>query len=53
MRVGRVGQGKTTFIEDFLAETIVNGQSCAVARGRCSERLAGTEAYSPFLEALE
>ena len=24
-----------------------------MARGRCSERLAGTEAYLPFLEALE
>jgi len=49
---GEPGKGKTTFVEDFLAEPIVNGQSCAVARGRCSERLAGTEAYSPFLEAL-
>ena len=25
----------------------------ALARGRCSERLAGTEAYLPFLEALD
>src|SRR5438093_4340393 len=26
---------------------------CWIARGRCSERLAGAEAYLPFLEALE
>src|SRR5262249_15716547 len=28
-------------------------QTCRVARGRCSERLAGAEAYLPFLEALD
>ena len=28
-------------------------RTCRVARGRCSERLAGTEAYLPFLEALD
>jgi hypothetical protein len=27
--------------------------SCLVARGRCSERLAGTEAYLPWLESLD
>src|SRR6266852_2164192 len=29
------------------------GWSFSVAKGRCSERLAGAEAYLPFLEALE
>jgi predicted ATPase len=29
------------------------GQTCGLARGSCSERLAGTEAYLPFLEALD
>ena len=27
--------------------------ACLIARGRCSERLAGAEAYLPFLEALD
>jgi tetratricopeptide (TPR) repeat protein len=45
---GEPGMGKTTLAEDFLA-----GLDCFVARGRCSERLAGSEAYLPVLEALE
>jgi serine/threonine protein kinase/tetratricopeptide (TPR) repeat protein len=49
---GEPGIGKTTLAEDFLAEVISKGD-CTVARGRCSERLAGTEAYLPLLEALE
>src|SRR5215510_6046311 len=49
---GEPGIGKTTLVEEFLSELISNG-SCTVARGRCSERLAGTEAYLPLLEALE
>src|SRR5262249_19244051 len=42
-----------TTVEDFLSELVAAGRPCALARGRCSERLAGTEAYLPFLEALE
>ena len=49
---GEPGIGKTTLVEEFLSELISRG-SCTVARGRCSERLAGTEAYLPLLEALE
>ena len=49
---GEPGIGKTTLVEDFLAELAAEGR-CTVARGRCSERLAGTEAYLPLLEALE
>jgi len=49
---GEPGIGKTTLVEDFLGE-LSDGGECAIARGRCSERLAGTEAYLPFLEALE
>ncbi len=49
---GEPGIGKTTLVEDFLAELAAEGQ-CTIARGRCSERLAGTEAYLPLLEALE
>jgi predicted ATPase len=50
---GEPGIGKTTLVEDFLSELAATGRLCALARGRCSERLAGTEAYLPFLEALE
>ena len=49
---GEPGIGKTTLVEDFLAELAAEGQ-CTIARGSCSERLAGTEAYLPLLEALE
>ena len=49
---GEPGIGKTTLVEDFLAELALGGQ-CTIARGRCSERFAGTEAYLPLLEALE
>ena len=50
---GEPGIGKTTLVEDFLSELAATGRLCALARGRCSERLAGTEAYLPFLDALE
>jgi predicted ATPase/tRNA A-37 threonylcarbamoyl transferase component Bud32 len=49
---GEPGIGKTTLVEDFLVELEAEGHS-RVARGRCSERLAGAEAYLPWLEALE
>lgn len=47
---GEPGIGKTTVIEDFLNEL---RDPCIIARGRCSERLAGTEAYLPILDVLE
>jgi predicted ATPase/tRNA A-37 threonylcarbamoyl transferase component Bud32 len=50
---GEPGIGKTTLVEDFLAELNAVRRSCYIARGRCSERLAGSEAYLPFLEAIE
>jgi predicted ATPase len=50
---GEPGLGKTTLVEDFLAELIAGSQACRVARGRCSERLAGAEAYLPVLEMLD
>jgi predicted ATPase len=49
---GEPGLGKTRLVEDFLDE-LAAGQPCSIARGRCSERLAGTEAFLPFLEALD
>jgi predicted ATPase len=50
---GEPGIGKTTLIEHFLEELNTASPACLKARGRCSERLAGTEAYLPWLEALE
>ena len=49
---GEPGIGKTTLVEDFLSE-LERGTGHLVARGRCSERLAGAEAYLPVLDALE
>ena len=49
---GEPGIGKTTIVEEFLAHLRAEGRSY-VARGRCSERLAGSEAYLPVLETLE
>ena len=49
---GEPGIGKTTLAEDFLSE-VARSSAHLVARGRCSERLAGAEAYLPILDALE
>jgi DNA-binding SARP family transcriptional activator/predicted ATPase len=49
---GEPGIGKTTLVEDCLAELSAGGRPCQIARGCCSERLAGTEAYLPLLEAF-
>jgi predicted ATPase len=50
---GEPGLGKTTLVETFLQELASSGRIFSLARGRCSERLAGAEAYLPFLEALD
>jgi predicted ATPase len=50
---GEAGIGKTTLVEDFLSELQQAHPGWPIARGRCSERLAGAEAYLPFLEALD
>jgi len=49
---GEPGIGKTTIVEEFLEDLRAAGRAY-VARGRCSERLAGSEAYLPILEVLE
>ena len=49
---GEPGIGKTTLVEDFL-EGLDADPRCRVGRGRCSERLDGTGAYLPLLDALE
>ncbi len=50
---GEPGIGKTTLVEDFLGDLIASEQPCWIGRGRCSDRLAGTGAYLPLLEALD
>lgn len=50
---GEPGIGKTTLVDGFIHELTKTGCPFVLARGRCSERLAGAEAYLPFLEALE
>src|SRR5262249_8031345 len=50
---GEPGLGKTTLVEDFFAELNASGRLHAGALGRCSERLAGADAYRPRLEALQ
>ncbi|MGH9459162.1 MAG: serine/threonine-protein kinase PknK, partial [Thermoanaerobaculia bacterium] len=46
---GEAGLGKSTLVESFLDQ--VRGRAL-VGIGRCSERLAGAEAYLPIVEAL-
>ncbi len=50
---GEAGIGKTTLVDDFLSELAVADGACRVGRSRCSERLAGTGAYLPWLEMLD
>src|SRR5215472_444473 len=47
---GEPGIGKSTLVEDVLSEI---ASPIWIARGRCSERLAGAEAHLPLLEALD
>src|SRR6185503_10568256 len=49
---GEPGIGKTTLIEAFL-RGLAGSQAQSVALGRCSERLAGAEAYLPLLDAID
>jgi DNA-binding winged helix-turn-helix (wHTH) protein/tetratricopeptide (TPR) repeat protein len=50
---GEPGIGKTTLFDQLQAERRSRGIQCAIAIGRCSERLGETEAYLPVLEALD
>ncbi|WZO98601.1 protein kinase [Isosphaeraceae bacterium EP7] len=49
---GEAGIGKTALVESFLARVLAGPGAPLVARGGCSERLAGAEAYLPIQEAL-
>jgi tetratricopeptide (TPR) repeat protein len=48
---GEAGLGKTTLVEECIIR-FSETSGGIVAVGRCSERLAGSEAYLPLLEAL-
>jgi predicted ATPase len=50
---GEPGIGKTSLVEDFFADLETTGERPIIARGRCSENLAGAEAYLPILEVLD
>jgi tetratricopeptide (TPR) repeat protein len=50
---GEAGIGKSTLVELFLERVQESTSRVLIGRGRCSERLAGTEAYLPFLESLD
>ncbi len=50
---GETGMGKTTLVEAFVDHLDNRGDPIRVGRGRCSERLAGSEAYLPVLEVLD
>jgi serine/threonine protein kinase/predicted ATPase len=47
------GMGKTTLVDAFIRQLDEQQEGARVGRGRCSERLAGSEAYLPILEALD
>jgi len=47
------GVGKTTLLDAFVRLLEDRGEAVRVGRGRCSERLAGSEAYLPVLEVLD
>ena len=51
--LGEPGIGKTNLVDDFLAELSRQPERPTLVRGRCSERLAGAEAYLTVLEALD
>jgi serine/threonine protein kinase/tetratricopeptide (TPR) repeat protein len=50
---GEPGIGKTTVVEGFLDDLNQRSQAFDIGSGWCSERLDGTGAYLPFLEALD
>ncbi len=50
---GEPGIGKSTILEDFLTDLAIRGERVTLGRGRCSESLAGAEAYLPVLEAFD
>ena len=50
---GEPGIGKTTLVEDVLNTLARGPHRPSIARGRCSERLAGADAFLPLFEVLD
>jgi serine/threonine protein kinase len=50
---GEAGMGKTTLVDAFLRHLEERHEPVRIGRGRCSERLARSEAYLPVLEVLD
>lgn len=50
---GEPGLGKTTVVEEFLDTLRADHGSAWLVRGRCSERLGGTDGLLPILEGLD
>jgi predicted ATPase/predicted Ser/Thr protein kinase len=50
---GEPGIGKTSLITEFLHDLSAHNRPHFAARGRCSERLAGADAYRPMLDAID
>ncbi len=50
---GEPGIGKSSLLDDFLAHLEALEVRPTIARARCSENLAGADAYLPVLEALD
>jgi tetratricopeptide (TPR) repeat protein len=49
---GEAGIGKSTLLSAFVESVRLQSDAALVARGRSSERLAGTEGYHPILEVI-
>ena len=50
---GEPGLGKSTLVEEFLESLRAARGSAWLVRGRCSERLGGTDGLLPILEGLD
>jgi tRNA A-37 threonylcarbamoyl transferase component Bud32/predicted ATPase len=50
---GEPGIGKTTLVEEFIADVRSASGAAWLGRGRCSERLSGADAFLPILESLD
>jgi len=50
---GEAGIGKSSVLEEFLGQLALAPDRPIITRARCSENLAGAEAYLPVLEALD
>ena len=50
---GEPGIGKTSLVQEFFNDLVRRGDRPTIASGRCSESLAGAEAYLPILEVLD